>query len=60
MANKFAGILGALLPSKGPTQFLGYQINNLYDFFMLFVVMSAIAAALLFSLSYWMEKEWAQ
>lgn len=56
VANKFAGILGALLPSKGPTQFLGYQINNLYDFFMLFVVMSAIAAALLFSLSYWMEK----
>lgn len=56
VANKFAGILGALLPSQGPTQFLGYQINNLYDFFMLFVVMSAIAAALLFSLSYWMEK----
>lgn len=56
VANKFAGILGALLPSKGPTSFLGYQINNLYDFFMLFVVMSAIAAALLFSLSYWMEK----
>jgi POT family proton-dependent oligopeptide transporter len=56
VANKFAGILGALLPSQGPTRFLGYQINNLYDFFMLFVVMSAIAAALLFSLSYWMEK----
>ncbi|MBO9633303.1 MAG: peptide MFS transporter [Chitinophagaceae bacterium] len=56
VANKFAGILGALLPSQGPTKFLGYQINNLYDFFMLFVVMSAIAAALLFSLSYWMEK----
>ena len=56
VANKFGGRLGALLPSQGPTQFLGYQINNLYDFFMLFVVMSAIAAALLFSLSYWMEK----
>lgn len=56
VANKFGGRLGALIPSQGPTKFLGYQINNLYDFFMLFVVISAIAAALLFSLSYWMEK----
>lgn len=56
VANKFGGRLGALLPSQGPTQFAGYQINNLYDFFMLFVVMSAIAAGLLFLLSYWMEK----
>ncbi|WP_206022212.1 peptide MFS transporter [Pseudoflavitalea sp. G-6-1-2] len=56
VANKFGGKLGGLIPSQGPTQFLGYQINNLYDFFMLFVVISAIAAALLFSISYWMEK----
>lgn len=56
VANKFGGKLGALLPSKGPTNFAGYTINNLYDFFMLFVVMSSVAALLLFLLSYWMEK----
>lgn len=56
VANKFGGKLGALLPSKGPTHFAGYTINNLYDFFMLFVVMSSVAALLLFLLSYWMEK----
>lgn len=56
VANKFGGKLGALLPSKGPTHFAGYTINNLYDFFMLFVVLSGVAAILLFMLSYWMEK----
>jgi POT family proton-dependent oligopeptide transporter len=56
VANKFGGRLGALIPSKGPTQFLGYHINNLYDFFMLFVVISMVAAVLLWLLSYWMEK----
>lgn len=56
VANKFGGKLGALIPSKGPTQFLGYHINNLYDFFMLFVVISLVAAVLLWLLSYWMEK----
>jgi POT family proton-dependent oligopeptide transporter len=55
-ANKFGGKLGALLPSEGSTNFLGYQINNLYDFFMVFVVMSTIAAVLLYMLSFWMEK----
>jgi POT family proton-dependent oligopeptide transporter len=55
-ANKFAGTLGALYPGQGPTQILGYRINNLYDFFMLFVVMSGIAAILLFILTFWMEK----
>ncbi|HUR11673.1 MAG TPA: peptide MFS transporter [Flavitalea sp.] len=56
LANIFAGKLGALYPGEGPTIFLGYRIENLYDFFMLFVVMSGIAAVLLFILSYWMEK----
>ncbi|HTE26509.1 peptide MFS transporter [Flavitalea sp.] len=55
-ANKFGGKLGALLPSEGSTDFLGYQINNLFDFFMVFVVMSTIAAILLYLLSFWMEK----
>jgi POT family proton-dependent oligopeptide transporter len=56
VANKFGGKLGALLPSNGPTHFAGYTINNLYDFFMVFVVLSGVAAILLFMLSYWMEK----
>ena len=55
-ANKFAGKLGALLPSEGSTNILGYEINNLYDFFIVFVVISTIAALLLFMLSGWMEK----
>jgi POT family proton-dependent oligopeptide transporter len=57
VANKFGGKLAALLPSEGKsTNFAGYQINNLYDFFMVFVVLSGVAAVLLFFLSYWMEK----
>ena len=56
-ANKFAGTLGALYPGQGPTQILGYQINTLYDFFMVFVVMSGTAAVLLFMLTFWMEKK---
>jgi POT family proton-dependent oligopeptide transporter len=55
-ANKFGGTLGALFPGEGPTQIAGYRITNLYDFFMLFVVMSGAAAVLLFLLTYWMEK----
>lgn len=50
-ANKLAGVLSALYPANGPTSFLGYQINNIYDFFMLFVVMSGVAALILFLLS---------
>jgi POT family proton-dependent oligopeptide transporter len=56
-ANKFAGTLGALYPGEGPTSIIGYRITNLYDFFLVFVVMSGIAAVLLFSLTYWMEKK---
>ncbi|RYF97252.1 MAG: hypothetical protein EOO02_21005 [Chitinophagaceae bacterium] len=55
-ANKFGGKLGALLPSEGSTSFLGFKVENLYDFFMVFVVMSAIAAVVLWMISYWMEK----
>jgi POT family proton-dependent oligopeptide transporter len=57
VANKFGGKLAALLPSENrTTSFLGYDVNNLYDFFMVFVVLSGVAAVLLFFLSYWMEK----
>jgi proton-dependent oligopeptide transporter, POT family len=55
-ANKFAGTLSALIPggedgTGGATSFMGFQITNLYEFFMLFIIMTGIAAVLLFVLS---------
>jgi POT family proton-dependent oligopeptide transporter len=51
-ANKFAGVLSGLYPDKTPTSFLGiYQMNNLYDFFMLFVGMAGVASLVLFLLT---------
>ncbi len=38
------------------TSFMGYQIHNLYDFFMLFVIMSGIASLILFLLTRWLNK----
>jgi POT family proton-dependent oligopeptide transporter len=35
---------------------MGYQMNNMYDFFILFVVMSGIAAALLLVLTRLLQK----
>ena len=60
-ANKFAGTLSALIPggedgTGGATNFLGFQITNLYEFFILFIIMSGAAAAILFVLSSWLEK----
>ena len=56
-ANKFAGSLSSLYPEAGKTKnFLGFEIAGLYDFFMIFVVMSAIAAVILFLLSKWLQK----
>jgi len=65
-ANKFAGTLSALIPPTAGTEatteplvypsFLGFQITNLYEFFMLFIIMTGIAAAILFILSSWLEK----
>ena len=60
-ANKFAGTLSALIPggedgNGGATSFVGFQITNLYEFFILFIIMSGVAAAILFILSSWLEK----
>ena len=60
-ANKFAGTLSALIPggedgTGGATSFIGFQITNLYEFFILFIIMSGAAAAILFVLSSWLEK----
>lgn len=51
-ANNFAGILSGLYPEEGKEKaFLGFPIENLFDFFMLFVIMSGVAAVILFLLS---------
>jgi len=56
-ANKFAGVLSSLYPENGKiTSFLGYSMANLYDFFMLFVVMSGIASLILFLLTKKLQK----
>ncbi len=64
-ANKFAGTLSALIPptaeagSTAPIVYpsvFGIQITNLYEFFMLFIIMTAVAAGILFILSSWLEK----
>ena len=55
--NKLAGSLSALYPENGKTtSFLGFQITNLYDFFMMFVIMSGIAAALLLLITKKLQK----
>lgn len=66
-ANKLAGSLSALIPpgagegpvAEGPVSYpmlMGYEINNLYSFFMIFIVMSGAAAFLLFILYRWLSK----
>lgn len=56
-ANKFAGALSTLYPEAGKTKMLlGFQITNLYEFFMIFVIISAVAALILFGLSKWLQK----
>ncbi|MEJ7767763.1 MAG: peptide MFS transporter [Chitinophagaceae bacterium] len=36
--------------------FLGFDLNNLYDFFMLFVVMAGVASFILFFLTKWLQR----
>lgn len=56
-ANKFAGALSTLYPEAGKTKMLfGFQITNLFEFFMIFVIISAVAALILFGLSKWLQK----
>jgi proton-dependent oligopeptide transporter, POT family len=51
-ANKLAGVLSALYPSEGrTTSFLGYTMQDNYDFFMLFVFMAGVASIILFLLT---------
>ena len=55
-ANKLAGVLSALYPDGKTTHFLGYEMNNNYDFFMLFVVMAGVASLILFLLTKKLQK----
>lgn len=56
-ANKLAGVLSALYPEAGKTtNFLGYKMTNLYDFFMLFVGMAGVASLILFLLTKQLKK----
>ena len=53
-ANKLAGVFSQLYPDpdnpKKPV-LLGFQITDLYDFFMVFVIFSGLAALIMFALS---------
>ena len=56
-ANKFAGTLSGLYPEDGKVKtILGFQIATMYDFFMVFVVMSGVASLILFLLSKKLQK----
>jgi proton-dependent oligopeptide transporter, POT family len=55
-ANKLAGVLSALYPDGKTTSFMGYQMKDNYDFFMLFVVTAGIASLILFLLTKKLQK----
>ena len=55
--NKLAGVLSTLYPEQGKTtQFLGYEMNTMHEFFMLFVFMSGAASIILFFLARKLER----
>ena len=56
-ANKFAGVLSGFYPEAGVRKsFLGYSVNNLYDFFLIFVFLSGASAVVLFLFSGKLQK----
>jgi POT family proton-dependent oligopeptide transporter len=55
-ANKLAGVLSALYPDQRTTSFLGYEMNDMYDFFMLFVALAGAASLILFLLTKQLQK----
>jgi POT family proton-dependent oligopeptide transporter len=56
-ANKLAGVLSALYPEKGKiTSFMGYEMHNMHEFFMLFVIMAGVASAILFLITKQLQK----
>ncbi|MBS0424241.1 MAG: peptide MFS transporter [Proteobacteria bacterium] len=58
-ASKFAGMLSALYPDPAlpaAPVFAGFEITGLYDFFMIFVILSGLASIVLFSLTKTLQK----
>ena len=65
-ANKLAGTLSALIPpgaGEAPAttetvfpKFLGFTIDNLFHFFIVFIVLSGSAAILLLGIHRWLQK----
>lgn len=55
-ANKLAGVLSALYPDGKTTYVMGFAINNLNDYFMMFVVMAGTASIILFILASKLKK----
>lgn len=55
-ANKLAGVLSALYPDGKTTYVLGFAITNLYDYFMMFVVMAGTASVILFIIASKLKK----
>ena len=58
-ASKLAGMLSGLYPDPAlpaPPRFMGLEISGLYEFFMIFVVLSVIAALILFTLTKSLQK----
>ena len=66
VANKFAGTLSSLIPpGAGEAQaaagtpvpsFLGFEIDNLFTFFCVFIILSGTASILLFGIYKWLSK----
>jgi POT family proton-dependent oligopeptide transporter len=54
-AEQMKVLSDASIPTHWPS-FVGMQITNLYDFFIIFVVMSAAASAILFIIYKWLSK----
>jgi len=52
-ANKMAGVLSSFYPEEGKDTpvLLGYEITDLHSFFLIFVVMAAVAGVVLFLLA---------
>lgn len=55
-ANVLSGKLSSLYPDgTKTTNFLGYEMHNLHEFFMLFVFMAGTASIILFFLTKWLQ-----
>ncbi len=64
-ANKFAGTLSGLIPPSAEDlasgkaaipNFVGFSIDNLFDFFLVFIALSGTAAVLLLVIHRWLQK----